>query len=235
MDSFEFNKIAGAVLAALLLMFGTPTLIDIVAGGHDDHHAANAGYQLPEAAETAVADTGGDAAKAFEFADVASLLETASADAGAAVFKKCASCHTVNEGGKNGIGPNLWDVVGRGRGVHEGFNYSKALVEKGGIWDYPSLTEFIHKPKTWLSGTKMAFAGLRSEKDLANLMAYLQTLSASPKPFPQVAAAPAETPAEPGTAAPATTTAPTEAVPIQPGPAAGDAAAKPDAGTTPPK
>lgn len=191
MDSFEFNKIAAAVIAALLLMVGMPTLQEVLHHS-GDHHEAKAAYKLPDAEVSSDTASASSQKKGFEFAQVASLFGEASADSGAAVFKKCASCHTVNDGGKNGIGPNLWDIVGRGRGAHEGFKYSNALVEKGGVWDYESLTLFIHKPKEWLRGTKMAFAGLRSEKDLANLMAYLKTLSGSPKPFPE---APAATPA----------------------------------------
>lgn len=184
MDSFEFNKIAAAVLSALLLMIGMPTFLEVVRGGHGDHHGAQAAYALPDPAPAAAGSEPAAEDKGFDFKNVAGLFATSTVDAGKAVFKKCASCHTVNEGGKNGIGPNLWDVVGRGRGTHEGFKYSNALTEKGGVWDYPSLAEFIHKPKAWLSGTKMAFAGLPSDKDLANLMVYLQSLSASPKPLP---------------------------------------------------
>ncbi len=186
MDSFEFNKIAAAVLSALLLIFGTPILLEIVkGGGHGDSHGAKAGYKLPD--PVASASTGGGAApakKGFEFSKVAALLGDAKADAGKANFKKCAACHTVNDGGKNGQGPNLWDIVGRERASIAAFKYSKALAAKGGAWDYETLAAFLYKPKAWLKGTKMAFAGLKKEKDLANMLAYLQSLSSSPKPFP---------------------------------------------------
>ena len=183
MDSNTINWIAMAVLSALLLAFGMPVLLEVMRGGHGGKHHAQAAYALPEPAETAA--TGAPAPeKGFEFASVAALLPEASADSGKSVFKKCAACHTVNEGGKNRQGPNLWDIVGRGLGAGADFKYSKAIVEKGGVWDYKSLAEFLHKPKDWLKGTKMSFAGLKSDKDLANILAYLQTLSASPKPFP---------------------------------------------------
>jgi cytochrome c len=187
MDSFEFNKIAAAVLSALLLIFGTPILLEIVGsgGGHGDH-AAKAAYKLPEAASAG--DHGGTQEKeekGFEFNKVAALFKEASVDAGKAVFKKCAACHTVNDGGKNGQGPNLYDIVGRNRAAIAEFKYSKAMTEKAGAWDYASLAGFLHKPKDYLKGTKMAFQGLKSDKDLANVLVYLQSLSGSPKPLPE--------------------------------------------------
>lgn len=185
MDSDTFNWLAMAVLSALLLVFGMPVALEVYEGGHGGKHSAQAAYKLPEAEATATAGTAAPAAKkGFDFKQVAALFGEASPEKGAAVFKKCASCHTVNEGGKNGQGPNLYNIVGRGLGSVEGYKYSKAMSGKGGVWDYESLAAFIYKPKDWLKGTKMAFAGLRKEKDLANLMAYLGSLSATPKPLP---------------------------------------------------
>ena len=111
-------------------------------------------------------------------------MPAAKVDAGQGVFKKCATCHTPNQGGKNGQGPNLWNIVNRDLAASDGFKYSKAMAQKGGKWDYESLALFLHKPKTWLKGTKMAFAGLKKPQDIANLLAYMQTLSDSPVPFP---------------------------------------------------
>ena len=183
MDSDTFNWIAMAVLSALLVIFGMPVAFEIFGGGHGKH-SAKAAYKLPDAVATA--STGQPAAKkGFEFNKVAALLANASADSGKATFKKCSSCHTVNEGGKSGQGPNLYDIVERDRAAVAEFKYSKAMVAKGGKWDYASLAEFLYKPKAWLKGTKMAFAGVKSEKDLANLLVYLQSLSGSPKPLPK--------------------------------------------------
>ncbi len=184
MDSWEFNKIAAAVLAALLVIFGTKEIVAVSTGAHSKDHG-KPGYTLPVEV-AAASDQGGSATekKGFDFAEVAALLPTATAAAGESVFKKCSTCHTPNQGGKNGTGPNLWNIVNKEFGKVEGFNYSKALLEKGGKWDYESLANFLHKPKQWMKGTKMAFGGLRSKQDLADVIAYLRSLSDNPAPLP---------------------------------------------------
>lgn len=189
MDSMEFNKIAGVVLAALLFIFGGSTLIHEVTASHDDH--AKPAYQLADV-EDGGDDHGGDAKKAdkkeaFSFAQVVPLLKEASADAGKSKFKACAACHTANDGGPNRVGPNLWNIVSRDKASVDGFKYSGVLKEKGGKWTYEDLTLFLHAPKKWAPGTKMAYKGLTKPKDLANMLAYLQSLSASPVAFPEAA------------------------------------------------
>ena len=180
MNSFEFNKIAGAVLTALLIAFGGRTLVDISLSGHDAH--AKPGYVLP----VTVASGGAAVAapKAFEFATIKPLLAAASADAGKAVFRKCQTCHTPDKDGKNGTGPNLYGVVDADKGHHSGFNYSTAMKEKGGKWSYENLALFVHNPKAYVPGTKMAFAGLSDDKDIADLLAYLRSLADAPVAFP---------------------------------------------------
>ena len=184
MDSWEFNKIAAAVLSALLVVFGGKEIIHIAEGGHAKH-GAKPGYTLPvDTAATASTASPSGAKKGFDFAKFASLLPKASADSGKGVFKKCVACHTPGKGGKNGQGPNLWDIVNRDMGVVDGFKYSSALKEKGGKWDFDALANFIKAPKKWLKGTKMAFAGIKNDNDLADLMAYLRSLSDSPADWP---------------------------------------------------
>lgn len=184
MDSWEFNKIAAAVLSALLVIFGGRELMVIAGGGHAAK-AAKPGFTLPVDVESA-GNKGGTqvAKKGFDYAEFAKLLPTASAGAGEKSFKKCSTCHTPQQGGKNGQGPNLWNIVNRDLGKAEGFKYSKALLAKGGKWDFEALAGFIHKPKKWLKGTKMAFAGVRDQKELADILAYLRSLSDDPAPIP---------------------------------------------------
>ena len=138
-----------------------------------------------EAAEPAEGGAGSAAAEAKPIAD---LLATANAEAGAAVFKKCQACHTGEKGGPNKVGPDLWDIVDRPVASHEGFAYSAGMKEfsKGGTekWTYDNLNHFITSPKKLVKGTAMGFAGLKKDEDRANVIAYLRTLSDSPKPLP---------------------------------------------------
>jgi len=206
MDSFEFNKIAGAILGTCLLVLGLQTFAGVL------YHA-----EKPEKPgfEIAVADAGhGAAAEAgkdeAETAPLATLLASADAEAGQGQAKKCAACHTFEQGGANKIGPNLHEIVGRAKAGHEGFAYSDAMKAKGGDWTFEDLFAFLGDPKGWLPGTKMAFAGVRNPSQRADLLAYLRTLAANPAPLPEAAAdtpAPASaepTPATEQPAAPAT-------------------------------
>jgi cytochrome c len=113
------------------------------------------------------------------------LLASADATKGQAVFKACAACHDPSNGGPNKVGPNLWGIVGRNHGIHEGFTYSEAMAAlKDKPWTYEALNAFLTSPKTAVPGTKMAYGGLKKDTDRANLLAYLATLSDSPVPFP---------------------------------------------------
>lgn len=179
MDSFEFNKIAGAVLGTALLAFGLSTLSGIV------YHA-----EKPEKQGFAIAvaeASGGDHGGGEEQPQVSlgTLLASADPAKGQAVAKACAACHDFTNGGPNKTGPNLWGIVGRNHGVHEGFAYSDALKAKSGEpWNYEELNAFLAAPKAAIPGNKMAFGGVKKDADRANLLAYLATLSDSPVPFP---------------------------------------------------
>ena len=191
MESFELNKIAGGVLSALLFMFGLPELVGMFKGGaHGDHgHGASAGYQLPMPKDTGgKAGGGAPAADAFSFAKVAAALPKASADSGKDVFKACTQCHTPEKGGANKLGPNLYGIVGRDIGKHAGFAYSPSVAEKGGKWTWDHLTEYLHDPKGYIPGNKMSYAGVKDVSEMADLLAYLRTLSDAPAALPDVPA-----------------------------------------------
>lgn len=180
MDSFEFNKIAGAVLATALVVFGLKELSGIV---YHTSAPEKPGFliEVAEAGATPDATT----AAAAPAVSIGTLLATADATKGATVAKACMACHDLTKGGPNKVGPNLWDVVERPIGAHEGFTYSEGFkAHVGEKWTYENLNEFITNPKIKMVGTKMGFAGLKKDATRADLIAYLATLSDSPKPFP---------------------------------------------------
>jgi cytochrome c len=183
MDSFEFTKVAAAVLSALLLIFGAKTALEIAGVGR--HHEVTGGFTLPAASpEAAAPAAGAPAPAAFDPAAVVAMLKTAKPEDASSTFKKCAGCHSYEKGAANKVGPDLWGVVNRPKGSAAGFGYSEAMKTKGGEWTYADLAQFIHSPKTFVPGTKMLFNGVTDPSDLANVIAYLRTLSDSPPPLP---------------------------------------------------
>lgn len=180
MDAFELNKIAGAVLFALLILFGAKTATDLFFRAHAPEKP---GYVV------AVTEGGGEQAAAQaepeEKVDLAVLLASADAGKGERVAKKCVACHTFDQGGANKIGPNLYGMVGSELGAVDGFAYSNALKEKGGTWDYEALDAFIANPKGFISGTKMAFAGIKRPDQRADLILYLREYSDEKPPLPE--------------------------------------------------
>ena len=191
MDSFELNKLIGAFLAVVFVVFSVSIVSDAIFATHAPE---TPGYAIE------VAEAEPDAGEAEEEAgpSVLDLIATADVAAGQTAFRKCVACHTAEEGGANKVGPNLFDVVNRPIASHEGFNYSAAMREfsQGGsvVWDYEHLSGFLQSPRTYVSGTAMAFAGIRNIQEEANLIAYLRSLSNDPAPLP--AAASEEAPAD---------------------------------------
>ncbi|MGE7153250.1 c-type cytochrome [Methylorubrum rhodesianum] len=177
MDSFELNKVAGAVLGALLFAVGSGFVAELI---YHPKPAGNAGYPLPEPEPK----SGGAAAEAPKAEPVAVRLASADADKGKGGTKACQACHSFEKGGPNKVGPDLWDIVEREKAHAAGFDYSAGLKEKGGTWTYEDLDHFLENPKGYVKGTKMAFAGIGSPTERANVIAYLRTLSDSPKPLP---------------------------------------------------
>ena len=180
MDSFELNKIAGAWLAALLVIMGVNSLASIVYAPDAPHAQAYIVEGLDE--DAAVATIAADAEGG---PSLAMLLASADAIAGEKVAKKCVACHTFDASGDNKVGPNLWNIIGHPVAEKTGFSYSSAMSEFGGAWEYERLDAFLQSPRKYLPGTKMSFAGLRKPKDRANVIAYMRGLSNDPAPLPQ--------------------------------------------------
>jgi cytochrome c len=181
MDAFEVNKVAGAVLSALLVIFASKTVLDIT---YREHKSEKPGWALPVTEAAAPAPSGQPAAP-FEVASVLQLLPKASTDNGKDAFKRCLQCHTPEKGGPNRVGPNLWGIVGRERAKQPGFPYSEAMKKHPGEWSYEELAKYLHDPKADIPGNKMAFVGIKDNAELADVIAYLRTLSDSPPPLPQ--------------------------------------------------
>ena len=180
MASFEINKIVAAILLVALLIIGIGKLSDII---FYVEKPEKPGYEVKvEEAVTVSSQSSSDASE--EKIDIAALMALGDITVGEKVFKKCSACHSIVKGGKNNIGPALYNVVGRKVGSVSDYKYSKALSEYGKEWNFEELNGYLIKPAKWIKGTKMAFAGLRKEKDRASVILYLNKNSDNPIPLP---------------------------------------------------
>ena len=176
MDSFEINKIIAAILVTVLLIFGIGKISEIIF--HTEKPDVQ-GYKV----EIKV-DTSADQAKTENQIDISALLAQGDTDHGKSIFKKCVACHSIAQDGGNKIGPKLYNVVGRTVGSLSDYKFSKALASYGREWTFEELNGFLIKPSKWIKGTKMAFAGLKKEKDRASVLLYLNENNDSPKNLP---------------------------------------------------
>lgn len=174
----NFNTVAGCVLASALFAMVVGKVSNAVVHPHmpDKPHIA--------VVEASAAPSGAPA-PAAELPPIGPKLKDANVEKGKALFQQqCFTCHTIDKGGINKVGPNQWDIVGRKKASHEGFSYSSALQAKGGEWTYEDINHMIFKPQAYVRGTKMAYAGMAKEQDRADLIAYLRTMNDKPPPLP---------------------------------------------------
>ena len=175
MNSFEINKIITAILVTVLVVFGIGKISDII---FDKDKTDVVAYKV-EAPE-------GEAlqASAESSVDITALLAMGDIAHGEKVYKKCKACHSIKQGGGNKIGPALWNVIFRPVGSVTDYKYSKALSSYGKEWTWEEMNGFLIKPSKWIPYNKMGFAGLKSEKDRASVILYLNQNSDNPKPLP---------------------------------------------------
>src|SRR5579872_441963 len=181
MDSFELNKILGAVLGTCLVLLVTSFTANAIFAPNKPQKP---GFEIAVKEETA----GGEKAAAPAPSEpIEKLLQTASVQKGEASAKKCVACHTFAKGDKNGVGPNLYGIVGDKKGEGRGFNFSAPMKAKGGTWTIDDLNQFLPSPKGYIPGTGMGFAGIPKDSERADILAYLNSLADKPAPLPTAA------------------------------------------------
>ena len=179
MDSFEINKIVAAILMVALLIIGLSKVSEVV---FHVEKPKTPGYAIEVEEVATMVSNSSDAT--IKEVDITALMAMGDVASGEKIFKKCAACHSIVKGGKNKIGPALYNVVGRQVGGVSDYKYSKALATYDKMWTFKELNGFLIKPAKWIKGTKMAYAGLRKEKDRASIIKYLNQSSDNPKPLP---------------------------------------------------
>jgi len=176
MDSFEINKIIAAILMVFFVMFGIGKISDFI---FHVEKPKTASYKVEVPKSTAT-----QASNADQAVDISTLLAEGDVEHGQNVFKKCSACHSVKKGGKNKIGPALYNVLGRNVASIDDYKYSKALIAYEKSWTFIEMNDFLIKPQAYIKGTKMAFAGLKKEKDRASVILFMNQNSDNPLPLP---------------------------------------------------
>jgi len=181
MDSFEINKIIASILLVALLIIGISKISNVI---FKVEKLESSAYKV-ELPENDTQKIGDEKIKQVEKkVDISALMALADINHGEKIFKKCSACHSIQAGGGNNIGPALYNVVGRKVGAIDNYKYSKALMSYEKNWSFEELNGFLIKPQKWIKGTKMAYAGLRKEKDRASVILYLNKYSDNPLPLP---------------------------------------------------
>tara|TARA_B100001029_G_scaffold176946_1_gene180715 strand:+ start:59 stop:589 length:531 start_codon:yes stop_codon:yes gene_type:complete len=176
MDSFEINKIVAAVIVIFLVVFGIGKISDVIFHVEKPNTSA---YKVE------VSTTGSEQdMNEVENVDIAALFAMGDISHGKNVWKKCSACHSIKKGGKNKIGPALYSVLGRNIAALDDYKYSKAFVKYGKSWTFEEMNGFLKKPQSYIKGTKMAFAGLKKEKDRASVILFMNQNSDNPLPLP---------------------------------------------------
>ena len=176
MDSFEINKIVAAVLVVFLVVFGIGKISDIVFHVEKPNTSA---YKVEVSTASSTQDSNTD-----QLVDITALLAMGNLNDAKKVWKKCSACHSIKKGGKNKIGPALYNVLGRNVATLDDYKYSKALAAYGKSWTFEEMNGFLTKPQAYIKGTKMAFAGLKKEKDRASIILFMNQNSDNPLSLP---------------------------------------------------
>src|SRR6516165_2571746 len=180
MDSFELNKILGAILGTCLVLLVTSFTAHALFAPENPEKP---GFAIAAKEAGGAAKEGAAAAAPSE--PIEKLLQTASVEKGAAAAKVCQTCHTFEKDGPNRVGPNLYDIVGDKKGEGRGgFNFSAGMKAKGGTWTFEDLNQFLINPKAFIPGTAMGFAGIQKDSQRADVIDYLDSLSEHPVPLP---------------------------------------------------
>ena len=174
------NKIIVSAILAIILVLGINKIADVIFYVEKPEKSA---YQVDSVTTVASTTTTETNSVGSDSGNIMALFASTNADDGAKVFKKCAACHSIAEGGANKIGPALWGVIGRKAGSAPNYKYSKAMAAYSKNWSFEEMNGFLIKPKDWIKGTKMSFAGLKNAKDRASVILYMNKNSSNPLPI----------------------------------------------------
>ena len=180
MDGFEINKIIAAIVLTVVIVIGINKLADVA---YNVKAPQSTTYKVATVTETKETSQDNETTKTKNV-DINALMALGNIDHGKKVFRQCSACHSVSKGGGNKIGPALWGVIGRKTGSISDYKYSKAMSGFGKNWDFEAINNFLIKPKDYVKGNKMAFAGISKEKDRASVILYLNEQGDSPIPLP---------------------------------------------------